>query len=181
MISQFSVGQKITASGFNNNFGFVESEIDRFESIDPVPSGLICLWAEPSIPAGWLLCDGENGTPDLRDRFIVGVSEEYPLDSVGGSAESTLTEGNLPSHSHSSGSLLLEESGAHQHTLWQAGTNGIAEINTSGRLWVNTQSVQTGSSGNHEHTISGSLDNSGGGSPHDNLPPYYALYYIMKD
>lgn len=41
-----------------------------------LPSGVIVMWSGSSIPSGWALCDGTNGTPDLRDRFIVGAGEE---------------------------------------------------------------------------------------------------------
>lgn len=44
-----------------------------------IPTGLICLWsgAADALPAGWALCNGSNGTPDLRGRFLVGAGGSY--------------------------------------------------------------------------------------------------------
>lgn len=52
----------------------------------PFPTGLIILWsgAIVDIPAGYVLCDGNNGTPDLRNRFIVGSGDTYAVDDTGG-------------------------------------------------------------------------------------------------
>ena len=54
-----------------------------------VPSGCILLWSGStgSVPSGWLLCDGTNGTPDLRDRFIIGAGNNYAVNATGGSAD----------------------------------------------------------------------------------------------
>ena len=64
----------------------------------PTPSGVIVLWSGSigSIPAGWVLCNGNNGTPDLRNRFIVGAGSTYAVDATGGSADTILV-----SHTHS--------------------------------------------------------------------------------
>src|SRR6056297_3350468 len=67
-----------------------------------IPSGGIILWSGllTSIPTGWSLCDGSNGTPDLRNRFVVGAGDQYSRNDIGGSDTVQLTEGELPSHSH---------------------------------------------------------------------------------
>ncbi len=54
-----------------------------------VPRGLILLWygAIANIPAGYVLCDGNNGTPDLRDKFVIGAGGLYPVDATGGNGE----------------------------------------------------------------------------------------------
>lgn len=54
----------------------------------PLASGVILLWSGTinTIPAGFVLADGSNGTPDLRDRFIVGAGSTYAVDDTGGSA-----------------------------------------------------------------------------------------------
>ena len=51
-----------------------------------LPTGIICLWygAIVNIPAGWTLCDGNNGTPDLRDKFVVGAGSTYAVNETGG-------------------------------------------------------------------------------------------------
>ena len=54
-----------------------------------VPSGAILIWsgASNAIPSGYVLCDGQNGTPDLRDRFIIGAGSSYSVGSTGGATE----------------------------------------------------------------------------------------------
>lgn len=67
------------------------------------PVGGIVMWsgAVSAIPTGWKLCDGQNGTPDLRDRFIVGAGGAYNPADTGGEAAHTLTVDEIPSHDHS--------------------------------------------------------------------------------
>ena len=67
-----------------------------------VPKGTIVIWsgAATAIPSGWALCDGQNGTPDLRDRFVVGASGEYAVGDTGGEKEHILTIGEMPRHGH---------------------------------------------------------------------------------
>ena len=92
-----------------------------------VPTGIIVMWnsTAASIPAGWQLCDGTNGTPDLRGQFIIGASavtgdygdndndaddSEYPVGNTGGASSASISigVGNLPSHSHTfSGSASI--------------------------------------------------------------------------
>ena len=67
-----------------------------------VPSGAICIWAGTEVPYGWYLCNGENGTPDLRDRFVMGAGIKYTIGTKGGSTpainvnrESSSGTGNL--------------------------------------------------------------------------------------
>lgn len=67
-----------------------------------VPSGIILIWsgAIGNIPVGWFLCDGNNGTPDLRDSFVVGAGDTYNPDDVGGSTthnHTFTTDGHLHS------------------------------------------------------------------------------------
>lgn len=66
---------------------------DLIGGISLIPSGLISLWhgIESMIPTGWALCNGENGTPDLRDRFIVGAGNTYTVGDTGGENAVTLT------------------------------------------------------------------------------------------
>ena len=67
--------------------------------------GMIMMWSGDigTIPAGWVLCNGTNGTPDLRNRFMVGAGDEYNPDDIGGEKEHALTEDENGLHSHSSG------------------------------------------------------------------------------
>ena len=78
-----------------------------------IPSGGIILWsgAANAIPTGWYLCDGQNSTPDLRNRFVVGAGDTYAVDATGGSADATLV-----SHTHGSGNLGTGNAGGHSHS-----------------------------------------------------------------
>lgn len=86
-----------------------------------VPAGVILLWSGSiaSIPTGWLLCDGTSGTPNLRDRFVVGAGTTYAVGATGGATTASLVEANLPSHTHTiSGSGTTgTESVGHTHTF----------------------------------------------------------------
>ena len=80
---------------------------------DSFPTGGIILWsgAANAIPTGWVLCDGQNSTPDLRNRFVVGAGDSYAVDATGGSADATLV-----SHTHGSGNLGTGNAGSHSHS-----------------------------------------------------------------
>ena len=75
-------------------------------------TGMIILWsgAEVDIPTGFTLCNGQNNTPDLRDRFVVGAGNNYNVDATGGSADATLV-----SHQHGAGSYSAVSDGSHTH------------------------------------------------------------------
>jgi len=151
-------------------------------SLASIPSGLISLWSGSiaSIPAGWLLCDGTNGTPDLRNRFVVGAGNSYAVGATGGADSVTLTSLQIPGHTHTfSGST--NTTGAHTHTINKTtDTNGGAFPTQQGTGSPNNVDLTTSSAGNHSHTFSGTTSSTGGGSSHENRPPYYALAYIMK-
>ena len=162
-----------------------------------VPSGVIVLWSGSvaSVPSGWYLCDGLNGTPNLTDRFVVGAGNTYAVGDTGGANSVTLDATHIPSHAHSfSGSGTTSTGGAHNHEikyadndsgggtgLYMAGETNRAGLRTSSYIsYTATQSVQSGGSHNHSFSISGTTGTSGGGASHENRPPYYALAYIMK-
>ena len=138
-----------------------------------VPRGCILLWSgsTSTIPGGWALCNGQNGTPDLRDRFVVGAGSTYAVAAKGGATTVTLTTSQIPSHTHS-----IASDGDHTHTV----SFSAQGSNTSQSALTNSSSGgssrTTSSSGAHTHTAG----SSGGGGAHENLPPYYALCYIMK-
>lgn len=96
-----------------------------------IPSGLIAMWSgtNANIPSGWVLCDGNNSTPDLTDRFILGRSGNANSGGTGGSNTVTIAETNLPSHTHGSGNLATGGGGDHSHNF----------------------NANTGNSGNHAH------------------------------
>lgn len=161
-----------------------------------------------NIPFGWLLCNGLNDTPDLRDRFIVGAGNNYGVGTTGGEATHTLSVAELPSHNHTfigtshthglnlSG-LMCSSAGEHNHgymiTASVSNNSGMrADIVGAGIDAVKLYAtLYTNNSGNHTHSISGtgsidadavggSIGNTGSSYAHENRPPYYALCFIMK-
>ena len=91
-----SSGQVLTSQG--------SGSAAAWTTVIGVPSGIIAVWSgsEGSIPSGWYLCNGSNGTPDLRNRFIVGAGSgsSYSVGNTGGSNTVTLSTSQIPAHSH---------------------------------------------------------------------------------
>ncbi len=156
------------------------------------------------IPSGWSLCDGNNGRPDLRDRFIVGVGTTYALGATGGTVSHTgLVTASEGAHTHAgvTGETVLadDQIPAHNHRLymWSSGSQGNAEnIVSSPGIAGNQEGgfayVENGSSGQqlvedsgggttgHTHSISSDGAHTHTLSDLDNRPPYYGLYFIIK-
>ena len=143
------------------------SGTDSFQIVlaipNTVPSGGIIAWsgAISAIPAGWVICDGTNGTPNLTGRFIIHASADsgdtYDVDDTGGSTTTgpaTLSTAQLAAHTHTNKS----ETGASTQFYENTGANALNPFSASGG--------SAGSSDPHSHSNS--------------LPPYYALAYIMK-
>jgi len=139
-----------------------------------VPSGLIAIWSGStgSIPSGWLLCNGSNGTPDLRNSFILGAGNTYAVGATGGS-----TDAIVVSHTHAATSTVSDPGHVHgiQGTNSSASTGGgISGIDPAYGVKQNTVSAVTGISVSTTNATAGV---SGSGA---NMPPYYALAFIMK-
>ena len=129
--------------------------------VDSFVSGMIIMWNSTvaSIPTGFVLCDGNNNTPDLRGRFVVGhhpSNGDYDVDDTGGAEDVTLTVNQIPSHKHTT------TFDGHKYFPGDGST-----------------SISYGGAGSYPATTF-SMDNTGGGQSHENRPPYYALCYIMK-
>ena len=149
--------------------GTARTNLDVAQAVYAVPSGGIIIWSgsQVSIPTGWLLCNGSSSTPDLRDRFIVGAGLTYAVAASGGAANAILV-----SHTHTFTGTAL---GTHQHTLGGAG-NGLAD-GSNGGAWYNGSSNTSAVSAG---TPAGTNSTEGSSATNANLPPYYALCYIMK-
>lgn len=136
------------------------------------PSGGIILWSGSvaSIPSGWYLCDGNNSTPDLRNRFIVGAGSSYAVDATGGSADAIVV-----SHTHTATST---DSG-HTHTTSVSGLIGVSGgYSPQGGTSSGGSNTFTSSTGTANITTT--ISSTGSSGTNANLPPYYALAYIMK-
>ncbi len=192
-----------------------------------LPMGSIIMWSGTTVPSGWALCDGQNGTPDLRGRFIIGAGPGNGLtgrtvNENGGSESSTLEVSNLPSHDHTatdSGHTHDITDPGHNHNITDPGhdhdvtdpghrhtyqkhedsmgdnaddrplvSDGGKEHTTYDKTGISIDDGTTGISINDQMTdisINNSnaditIGNTGSNSPFSIIPPFYALYYIMK-
>jgi hypothetical protein len=134
-----------------------------------VPPGAILMWSgDPTnLSPGWTLCDGQNGTPDLRGRFIVGYNPSHPdyntVKNTGGEDKHTLSLEEMPVHDHGS-------AGKHVHGVpWGRGLGDDIGFATA----RNQGGKNTDEAGDHVH------QKAGGGKPHENRPPYLVLAFIM--
>lgn len=146
-----------------------------------IPAGIIAMWSGTiaTIPLGWALCDGTNDTPDLTDKFVIGAS----VDSSGAKTEvtgsATQTGGSkdaiVVSHTHTAS---VTDPGHSHFSTWTeyegGGGSGLTDpVNPgTGSYHVNTNSATTG--------ISVTNSTTGSSGTNANLPPYYALAFIMK-
>jgi hypothetical protein len=143
-------------------------------SAPAVPTGGIILWSGStgSIPATWYLCDGTNGTPDLRNSFIVGAGSTYAVNATGGTADAVVVTHNHtasvtdPGHTHGVSATSLMGN-------WSGGTQNLRnDVRSVGYDPVTINSNTTG--------ITVTNTSAGVSGTNANLPPYYALAYIMK-
>jgi microcystin-dependent protein len=129
-----------------------------------LPTGIIVMWSGTlaTVPSGWALCDGTNGTPDLMDRFVVGAGSTYAPAATGGTNSVTLATANLPSHTHALTAASAVSGGAHTHGLTTASavSNGGHDHNFNGT---------TSNNGDHSHTVTVTFERRN--STGSNLPP----------
>lgn len=147
-----------------------------------VPQGSIIPWygSPGNIPDGFALCDGKNGTPDLRDRFLVGAGNAYKLGDIGGENSVKLAATQIGNHYHAFGSY-------DSNNGWFVRLPSYATFPMppgSGRAWWNGKGDWRGFQGPF---ATQSLDlvtslaiSTAAQEAHENRPPYYALHYIMK-
>ena len=151
-------GLKYNPSTNRLTAGSFAGDGSALSGIEAFVSGMIILWsgAADAIPSGFVLCDGNNSTPNLSGRFVVGYdagNSDYDVNDTGGSESVTLTINQIPAHTHN---INLAVRAFYQEPRnFGVGTDGSAN-----------NSEDTGSTG--------------GGQSHENRPPYYALCYIMK-
>jgi len=157
-------GNGVTVQGRPLNVKNTQLTVNGSEVV-PVPIGGIIMWTQPNPPdyTHWAVCNGQtvNGvkTPDLRDRFIVAAGGSYSGGATGGANTVTLTADQMPVHSHK-----------FDDWDWQGYDDGRARLSEvmspNGYGWKDGHALETKSAG--------------GNQAHENRPPYYALYYIMR-
>lgn len=159
-------GDKITAEKLNK----IEAELLRLSGLvgatdDNIPAGMIAIWSGTlnDVPTGWVICDGDNGTPDLRDKFVLGAGENHDVGETGGSEEVTLTVEQLPSHTHTLFAHNSTSSTTSENNVLSGGSTDFTFLLGS-KSWKPISANK----------------NTGNSRPHPNMPPYYTLLYIMK-
>lgn len=212
-----TVIQGITVDGFGHITNIDTTDLDTFKQ-SLMPAGAIIMWSGSvaTIPTGWVLCNGQNNTPNLMDRFVVGAGQTYNVGDTGGANTVTLTTSQMPNHTHDgsgltagpggghnhgAGTLRTDQAGNHRHEIYgnNRGTHG-GQLYAPG-LWkddaerlasdwqdtirpagAHSHDITgvTGYEPDHSHHFSGTTGSTGGGTGHENRPPYYALCYIMK-
>ena len=153
-----------------------------------IPDGGIILWygLVANIPTGWALCNGANGTPDLRERFVIGASTTLETGSTGGSkAKTTSSDGG---HSHTitvnNHTLTAAQMPSHSHSFDYASesfVNGDIDSGSTGSISYSSRNTGgAGSSNSHNHSAGSNSVSNHSHTIDDARPPFYALAYIMK-
>jgi hypothetical protein len=171
-ILQDSVGSTIAT--YDNLYGILGT-IPAASST--LPTGMILLWSGSigSIPSGYLLCDGTNSTPDLRDRFIVGAGSTYSVNQTGGSADAIVV-----SHNHTATSTSTVTDPGHTHPNTFLSSSGSSAYNSGNSTPAINQSAVSSNTTGITVATSTTTATAGTSGTGQNIPPYFALCYIMK-
>jgi hypothetical protein len=236
-----TVGSTLTANSSVGTAG--QALLSRGAGLSPewgagFVSGMIMLWSGSiaSIPSGWLLCDGSNSTPDLRNCFVVGafsddsgvakskliqsivsagsfvsgtsyviqtlgttdftligassntVGVTFTATGIGSGTGTAITSDTVYTKSGGSKDAIVvahthtgttASNGAHTHLIGQVNATGIySDDGGNGPNVSSPGNLSTSSAGAHTHTFT--TNSTGSSGTNANLPPYYALAYIMK-
>lgn len=163
------VDTQIRYNPSSNTLKVTNLQITGINGNGVIPSGGIIMWSGSltNVPAGWSICDGNNGTPDLRNRFIVGVGTggNYSVGDTGGSDDAIVVKHNHSASTSTSISPTSVLSAANGGPTILAGASSGTSLNYS-----------TATSASSSTTV----NDEGSSGTGANRPPYYALAYIMK-
>ena len=168
----------------------------EFIGYGATPIGGIIMWSGSTVPDGWTLCNGvtSNGItpPNLSGRFVVGIGSNgttsYSHTNKGGEDAVTLSASQMPQHNHT---FTTSSNGNHTHQIerlpYDSQGSGISmqsmggsSNNDEGWTGVDTRTRGASISTNGNHNHSGTTDNTGSSTAHENRPKYYAIAYIMR-
>lgn len=176
--------------------------IGTFVGFIAMYSGLV-----DDIPANWALCDGANGTPDLRDRFVMSAGPTFPADTVGGAATHShaITVDNGGDHTHTGAAeavaLSIAQMPAHTHYNGVTDSGGSSNLFNHGSVAASPTTANSIDGNSADGTLEGTTTSTGSGDTHDhslaidsggshthtassavvsNIPPFYALAFVMR-
>ena len=153
--------------GFLNVKSYIDSKLgdDNKEVPGTIPVGGIILWSGETIPDGWAICNGSQGTPDLQSKFVLAAGGDYKLGETGGQGEYSLTIANIPAHKHQ---IYFQE------YKWGDNANNRPFPNNT-----QDQAIIDGADAGFNNIYT---QNAGESTPTPvpTIPPYYVLYYIMR-
>lgn len=181
--SKESFDESISANNSQNIVGTYDSNSMSIANLNVtgkfnlIPKGMIIAWYGSNVPDGWTLCDGNNGTPDLRGKFIVGSDDIIKSGTTGGNSNIALTVNELPTHSHGYWDIFAAEVVTGDYSSrWPDTVNDIIQIpdnRGSSRGLIQSSECK----GWAKRRTS---ESTGNGKSWSIMPPYYALMYIMK-
>lgn len=178
-----------------SDFARLSRYVELSKRIPPLNTCLPYYGLMSQIPEGWQLCDGSNGTPDLRGQFVVGYdgnSDDYDaIGNTGGEDKHALTESEMPQHKHS-GTTSFGGSHSHgykdsyyiesfdnpdfEHEFVGNGKKGSSDTdNDNNKIWYRNSNTDFGNSG-HSHSCN--TDYAGLSQGHENRPPYFVMAWI---
>lgn len=188
-LGNFAVATNLTVGASAQVAGQVTA--DSFSGNGSIPLGGIIMWSGTTVPEGWALCNGVKvgaiQTPDLRGRFVLGSGSgpnltPRTLGQIGGTEKQALQVDELPPHKHDN-KASSASAGQHSHGYKSGYGNkvGIADgQHATSDLGRRHNDNDTTYSGSHTHTIAMDNASTGSGLPHNNMPPFYTLAFIMR-
>ena len=162
-----SNSEKLKDENFTNSIVQVLNEAKIYSNIIFTQGMIIAWYGYPNyIPKGWAICDGTNGTPDLRNRFMIGQSQEIPFNSIGGNSNIILSKSNLPQ-------LGICRFSADSHRgSYHHSNNGFIRSLSSYSTYIKGSDYSDTWGSNYEIDLNSGMNS----SPINIMNPYFALF-----